>query len=393
MVINYLQERIQEKTFENTGCETVQLGLDLKSEATFPRHNYIDKSTINQQELMDKYGTDVTCHGFILSTSIAVISPNHTTVQTSATHGVSSVESTVSCTTQKNHMLQQINEQPTVSDIHHSLLLKRMLQAPVGVSLSHMANHPIELGSSHSTISTKTASERDEQEVLQAIAESSGVGNAGFNIDLLLQEKPAYNFKMNNTLELEHGNVATALVTQFFHFEVATLMMYRWKGKFVTKKVYNAMLQRRQNGLDRRKERVHNSNEKAGCDETYSVDGNRIVNLQYMSKQMVCLMCKEKLLLQNIEKETQMGLASIFYVRCQSCLYVNSVKSGEEFTSPFSGNALFSINAQAALGAVHSGLGQVHLSKLCGTMNLPDMSSNTFKLHERIVGPVIKQVA
>lgn len=70
--------------------------------------------------------------------------------------------------------------------------------------------------------------------------------------------------------------------------------MYRWKGKFVSKKVYEAMLQRRLNGLDRWKNDTVS-------DQSIPVNGNRIINLQQMTEEMICSVCKEPLLLQDIK--------------------------------------------------------------------------------------------
>ena len=44
-------------------------------------------------------------------------------------------------------------------------------------------------------------------------------------------------------------------------------------------------------------------------------------------------------------------------------------------------------------GALHAGCGATKVNKLLKTMDIPGMSPNTFKIHERVVGPVIEHVA
>lgn len=44
-------------------------------------------------------------------------------------------------------------------------------------------------------------------------------------------------------------------------------------------------------------------------------------------------------------------------------------------------------------GALHTGLGHTHINKLMRTINVPTMSSTTFKRREREIGKVVENVA
>ena len=126
---------------------------------------------------------------------------------------------------------------------------------------------------------------------------------------------------------------------------------YRWKGKFVKKKVYKAMVQRVNNGRNRKKVHTECSDDHETSNELLvNVQGNRVVNLQLMASEMFCSNCNEPLLLQNIESEIIRGLASVFKIRCRECLLVNTVNTGEKYKNPVTDRPIFSINTKAALG-------------------------------------------
>lgn len=119
----------------------------------------------------------------------------------------------------------------------------------------------------------------------------------------------------------------------------------RHKGRFTKQKVVNA--------LERRSENIKKHLEKKKlpiCDGVPDVKGNRIINVNHMAKQMVCSGCKEALLLQNIESETINAFGSVFYVRCEKCLLINPVKSGEEYQNPSTNRSLFVTNTKSVLG-------------------------------------------
>ena len=108
------------------------------------------------------------------------------------------------------------------------------------------------------------------------------------------------------------------------------------------------MLQRSRNGKNRKK--TSPTIDDSDLNQDLNIIGNRIVDLQHMSRQMQCTFCNEPLLLQDIEKETPQGIGSIFDIRCRKCLLVNKITSGKEYQNPTSGKNLFSVNTKATLG-------------------------------------------
>lgn len=45
------------------------------------------------------------------------------------------------------------------------------------------------------------------------------------------------------------------------------------------------------------------------------------------------------------------------------------------------------------LGAIHTGNGETHINHLSFTTDMPPINKKVFKVHERIIGPVIESVA
>ena len=116
----------------------------------------------------------------------------------------------------------------------------------------------------------------------------------------------------------------------------------------MTKKVYQALTKRSENALNRLSKLMREKEEadvKRSCAQV-----DRIIDWNYVAQQMHCEFCKEGMHMENIEDETVNGLASIFRIRCQQCLLVNTIKSGKEYTNPSSEKPIFSINTKLALG-------------------------------------------
>lgn len=65
---------------------------------------------------------------------------------------------------------------------------------------------------------------------------------------------------------------------------------------------------------------------------------------------MKCSFCNTRLYIQEIIKETRIGVASIFHVKCVECLKITQVKTGEQYMSPATGKPLFILNTKTALG-------------------------------------------
>ena len=91
----------------------------------------------------------------------------------------------------------------------------------------------------------------------------------------------------------------------------------RWKGKFMKKKLCNHMLKRSETGKKNKKILIDQIVEE---ENEVPTEGNRIIDMKLLAKNMVCTSCKEPLLLRNIESETVRGVSSIFYIGCRDCL-------------------------------------------------------------------------
>ncbi|KMQ87392.1 hypothetical protein RF55_13335, partial [Lasius niger] len=103
---------------------------------------------------------------------------------------------------------------------------------------------------------------------------------------------------------------------------------------------------RTENGKIRKKPVEENIEE---LESSHIVQGHRIIDIEYMAKNMHCSFCKERLHLEDIAKEMVKGTASIFEEKCKNCLKKNTVKSGKEYINPSTGRSLFVINTKTAL--------------------------------------------
>ena len=75
------------------------------------------------------------------------------------------------------------------------------------------------------------------------------------------------------------------------------------------------------------------------------------------------------------------------------CSSINHLKTSSSHRSGKRGKTTFNINTQAALGCLHTGLGNTHLDNLLATMNIPTMNNSTFKARERETGKAVEHVA
>ncbi|KAK0171457.1 hypothetical protein PV327_011273 [Microctonus hyperodae] len=162
----------------------------------------------------------------------------------------------------------------------------------------------------------------------------------------------------------------------------------RFKGKFTKQyKVERYLRAKLRNQLQKGKN-VSTSN-----DKDIPVDGERVIDLKAMAKKMFCEKCEDKFSLCDIQGETVQGLGSIFDVKCSKCNHVTKVHSSEKYINPVTGKSSFAINIKVALGALNSGLGPTKTNKFLKTVGLPGVNEKTFKVHERLVGPIIEQIA
>ena len=95
----------------------------------------------------------------------------------------------------------------------------------------------------------------------------------------------------------------------------------------------------------------------------------------------------------NIVNEKQIGLSSIFTVKCSFCGHNNEVKSSGDHRTGSRGPLASNINTRAALGSLHAGIGNTHLNNLLSTMNIPTMNHRLFKEREREIGNVVENIA
>ena len=71
------------------------------------------------------------------------------------------------------------------------------------------------------------------------------------------------------------------------------------------------------------------------------------------------------------------------------CSSINHLKTSRSYRSGKRGKTTFNINTQAALGCLHTKLGNTHLNNLLATMNIPTMNNSTFKARERETGKAV----
>lgn len=95
----------------------------------------------------------------------------------------------------------------------------------------------------------------------------------------------------------------------------------------------------------------------------------------------------------NVFEEEHSGLASTFTVICSQCNAENTIKTSKEHRSGARGPLTFDVNARAALGCLHTGVGNTHLNNLLSILNVPALNSSTFKNREREAGKAIELVA
>ncbi|TGZ45817.1 uncharacterized protein [Temnothorax longispinosus] len=179
---------------------------------------------------------------------------------------------------------------------------------------------------------------------------------------------------------------------------------YRWKGKIVTKAVYEKRLAQRKAGQMRRKGSIEPEEGDPVTNETVDsvddveqqtnvIDGRRIIDLNVLGQQLWCCSCGEVLSLQYIQNEVRRGLASLFLVLCHKCQVVNEVCTNTQRRTVDKRRVHFDINSQAAFGTLHSGLGWTRLKKLLTCMNIPCPDFKTFKKYEQEVRFAAEEVA
>ena len=80
------------------------------------------------------------------------------------------------------------------------------------------------------------------------------------------------------------------------------------------------------------------------------VSGRRIVEIKILAEEMWCPACDIPLSFRYVEKEILVGLASIFDVRCHTCLLLHRVRTSMPRKNSEKGHMQYAVNLKSALG-------------------------------------------
>jgi len=80
------------------------------------------------------------------------------------------------------------------------------------------------------------------------------------------------------------------------------------------------------------------------------VVGRRAVEIGTIAQHLRCLKCDLPIFLENIEKETRIGLASEFHVRCKNCNNIVQVPTSKTTTKSTKNYPVYDVNLKTALG-------------------------------------------
>nr|XP_046467798.1 uncharacterized protein LOC124212096 [Neodiprion pinetum] len=163
----------------------------------------------------------------------------------------------------------------------------------------------------------------------------------------------------------------------------------RQRGRFIKKKVLAKKMKALAASLQARTPQPRTDRENL---EVIPCHGRRIVELIELGKNLRCCKCSKVLSLENIVKETRLGLNSCLTVSCEICCVNTSVLTGKMHTSK-NNSKLSDVNTKIVLGAVHAGIGSTALTKLLACLNVPPITDNLFKRYERELGPAIEEYA
>ncbi|XP_011305870.1 uncharacterized protein [Fopius arisanus] len=139
---------------------------------------------------------------------------------------------------------------------------------------------------------------------------------------------------MESDLPLEIQPLEVEVETEKVKYNFSNSLKYRWKGKVVSEKFYNRKMKQAAARITRRAAKEaeassDNSNEQHEPDNVQEVEfpvkGDRIVDLEFMAKRMICIECQGHLLLDNIRKEIKRRCRSILHIECEECKIINKV--------------------------------------------------------------------
>lgn len=104
-----------------------------------------------------------------------------------------------------------------------------------------------------------------------------------------------------------------------------------WKGKKVSKKVYDNRM--RQSKVGQRIRSVYGKRNISNLNDHFKnneIEGCRVVNIKTLAQQLRCKRCTSVLSLEDILEEKRSGLSSIFYITCKSCELTNDVHTSKK---------------------------------------------------------------
>ncbi|XP_046406334.1 uncharacterized protein LOC124171235 [Ischnura elegans] len=123
------------------------------------------------------------------------------------------------------------------------------------------------------------------------------------------------------------------------------------------------------------------------------VEGCRIVDVNFLCKQMICTHCSSILSLNDITEENLIGLACKWHITCRACGAVNTVLTSKSQANPKTNRQNFDINLKAAIGLIDAGIGAAHVNAFLSCLNIPEVHESLLKRSERVIGPEIENVA
>ncbi|KAK0075212.1 hypothetical protein PV325_007207 [Microctonus aethiopoides] len=105
-----------------------------------------------------------------------------------------------------------------------------------------------------------------------------------------------------------------------------------WKGKIVSKQVYNQRFKQQTLAKNIWKKQSMKSKSQLQLSQAKPnlIEGRRIVHIDTVAKQMICKKCKSKLHFSDIVYEKQFGLASVFYMKCKKCDMICTVATDKQ---------------------------------------------------------------
>ncbi|XP_066590861.1 uncharacterized protein [Prorops nasuta] len=119
--------------------------------------------------------------------------------------------------------------------------------------------------------------------------------------------------------------------------------------------------------------------------------GQRVVTITELAKNLKCSKCKNILDLNNIISEERAGLYSVLTIVCKDCQIEVKVPTGK--TVKIDGRSYAEHNLGFIMGSIHSGTGSTGLQKILACANTPIMSSDLYKRYEKVIGKFIDEEA